>query len=186
MLAKGTSKRLPGKNLKEFNGKPTFLWNVEKCLKLFKRVYVSSDSDEILQIAKDAGAIPIKRGEDLCGDVPDIPVYQHAFQEMGDVFGVVAVHANNPTIRPELIERTRYLIELGANEVMTCYPMAHGDHYHSQYNKINGSIRGFSTTRLLTYKDPYKPTPEILIVDDSIEIETQESFDAALCQSKHQ
>lgn len=184
MLAKGTSKRLPGKNLKDFNGKPTFLWNVEKCLKLFKKVYVSSDSEEILRIAKAAGAIPIHRGEELCGDVPDIPVFQHAFQEMGPVLGIVAVHANNPTIRPELIERIKYLIELGAPEVMTCHPMTHGDDYHKQHNKIYGSIRGLRAARLLTYGNPYKPTPEILLVDESIEIETQESFDAALCQSK--
>jgi CMP-N-acetylneuraminic acid synthetase len=186
LLAKGTSKRLPGKNLKDFNGKPTFLWNVEKCLKLFKKVYVSSDSEVILQIAKDAGAIPIKRGEELCGDVPDIPVFQHAYQEMGEVFGVVAVHANNPTIHPGLIERVKYLIELGAPEVMTCYPMTHGDVYKDQHNKVNGSIRGFSATRLLTYKDPYKPNPEVLLVDHSIEIETQESFDQAVCQFKLQ
>lgn len=176
LIAKGTSKRLPGKNLKDFHGKPTFLWNVEKCVKIFDKVYVSSDSDEVLALAEKARAIPIKRGEELCGDVPDIEVYQHAYQQMGNVMGIVAVHANNPTIQPLLIERVKYLIELGSPEVMTCYPMTHGTDYHAQHNRINGSIRGMSTERLLRYPDPYKPDPEILIVDNSTEIETEESY----------
>jgi CMP-N-acetylneuraminic acid synthetase len=164
-----------------------FLWNVEKCLALFDEVYVSSDSHEILRIAQNAGAIPITRGEELCGDTPDIDVYLHAVDRMVDpktVMGVVAVHANNPTVHPTLIARVKYLIEIGAPEVMTCYPMSQGKDYHKQHNKIYGSIRGMSLDRLRNYGDPYHPNPEILLVDTSIEIETPTSYNKALCQFK--
>ena len=57
-----------------------FLVNTEKCLDIFDSVYVSSDSKEILKQAQEIGAIPILRSEDLCGDTPNIPVYQHALQ----------------------------------------------------------------------------------------------------------
>ena len=184
MIAKGQSNRLPGKNLKEFNGKPMFLWNLKKLLMIFDDVYVSSNSNEILELAESVGAKPILRREELCGETPDIPVFQDALRHMGNVDGIVAVHANNPLIDIDLINKTAYLLLMGSEEVMTCHPMTHGDVYKEQANKVNGSIRGMSKYRLEHYPDPYKPNPDILLVDNSIEIETQSDFD--LCQSQLQ
>lgn len=166
-----------------------FLWNVHKCVQLFDAVYVSSDSDDIISLAEKAGARGIKRGEDLCGETPDIDVYKHAyahFKDKENVLGIVAVHANNPTIHPILIARAKFLVEVGTPEVMTCYPMSNAKKYHNKSNKINGSIRGMSVERLMNYGDPYAPNPEILMVDDSIEIETPRSYNAAKRQwSRH-
>lgn len=185
LLVKETSKRLPGKNTKDFNGKPMFVWNVLKCVDIFDMTYVSSDSESILNMARLHGAKGIKRGDDLIGETPDIPVYQHAIEHMPtNVTGVVAVHANNPTLEKNLIALTKRLVEGGAQEVMTCKPMVHGDEYHAQHNPIYGSIRGLSVERIRNYPDPYRPNPDVLIVDSSIEIETQESYDQALCQSQ--
>lgn len=167
----------------DFNGKPTFLWNLEKCLRVFDKVYVSSDSFHILEMAQKAGAIPIHRGEELCGDVPDIPVFQHALSKMSNVSSVVAVHANNPTIDINLIALTKKLLDLGIQEVMTCHPMNHLETYKKQANPVNGSIRGMSVERLTNYPDAYKPQPEVLIVDTSIEIETPESLELCLKQA---
>lgn len=133
-------------------------------------------------MATQAGAIAIHRDEDLCGDVPDIPVYLHALSRMGLVKGVVAVHANNPTVDKNLIAMVKKNIEMGVGEVMTSRPVTHMETYHRQNSEIYGSIRGLSTERLLEYGDPYKPNPDVLIVDTSIEIETPESFD--LCQKQ--
>jgi CMP-N-acetylneuraminic acid synthetase len=168
--------------MKLFAGKPMLLWNLRKCRSIFKKVYVSSDSDEILQLAVSAGAIPIKRGEELCGDVPDIPVFQHALSQMDNPYGIVAVHADTPGTRGQTIMRVKEAVESGCREVMTCHPMTHTENYHDSHNRIYGSVRGMTRFRLLNYGDPYKPEPEMLIVDDAIEIETQESFDKALCQ----
>lgn len=177
MLVKEKSKRLPGKNTKLFKGKPMFLWNLEKCLSVFDDVYVSSDSYEILQLASKHGAIAIHRGEELCGDVPDIPVFQHALSKMPkEVTGVVAVHANNPTIDRNLIAIIKRGLEMGVPEVMTCHPMTKLDKYKEQSNHVNGSIRGMSRDRLENYGDPYHPNPEMLVVDNSLEIETPEDY----------
>lgn len=149
---------------------------------MFKEVYVSSDSNEILKLAKKAGAITIKRGENLCGETPDIEVFLHAykhFRNKKDVLGMVAVHANNPTMDKARIYQAMRLIELGTPEVMSCYPMSKDKRYHKRHNRINGSIRGMSIERLKHYGDPYTPNPEVLIVDDSVEIETPKSFKAA-------
>lgn len=183
MLVKEHSTRLPGKNTKDFKGKPMFIWNLEKCLEIFSEVYVSSDSRTILKLAESHGAKGILRSAELCGDVPDIPVYQHALGRMGDhVDSIVAVHVNNPTIDQILIAQAKILMGLGFGEIMTCYPTKSHADYKEQSNLINGSIRGVSRTRLQYYGDPYKPRPDALLTDNSIEIETQEDFNKALCQ----
>ncbi len=147
-----------------------FLVNVEKCLRIFGRVYVSSDSDEILDLASGVGAIPIKRGLELCGDIPNIPVYQHAIRQMGQTDAIVAVQANSPTIDSNLIALVKKLIETGVGEVMTCHP---------DY-KLYGSIWGLQRPVLHDYGDPFHPAPDVLIVDNSIDIHTKGDYNMAL------
>ena len=157
-----------------------FLINLEKGLRLFDRVYVSSDSLEILRLAEANGAVPILRGQNLCGDTPDIPVFQDALRCMEDADGLVAIHVNNPTIDKNLIAMVKKCLEMGAQEVMTCHPMTYLDEYKLQHNKVYGSIRGMTRERLENYRDPYEPEPDILLVDTSLEIETQEDYDRCL------
>lgn len=160
-----------------------FLWNVQKLLKVLDDVYVSSDSQEILDIAIAHGAKGILRGQELCGDCPDITVYQHALSIMPNyTTAIIAVHANNPTIEQNLIIMTIKCLEMGVEEVMTCHPMSINTDYKRQHNKINGSIRAMTRNRLENYKDPYHPEPDIVLVDTSIEVETQDDFIKALCQ----
>lgn len=170
MLVKGKSKRLPGKNRKMFHGKPMYMWNLEKCLKLFDKVYVSSEDPEILEEAFHAGASVIPRPDELCGDTPNIPVYQHALQFMGDVAGIVAVQANSPNIDANLIAISRHLMETGVDELMTVHPN----------RKIYGSIWAIKKEKLLNYKNAYRPKPNVMLVDPSEDIHTQEDFDAAM------
>lgn len=176
ILAKGSSKRLKGKNTLDFNGKPMFLVNVLKCLEYFDDVYVSSDDQAILNMAELVGAKPIWRDESLCGDTPNIPVYQHALAEMGEVDYIVAVQANSPTIRGPLIWEVQKYMEKGAQEVMTVHPQV--DHLYRLY----GSIWALSTIRLKNYGDPFSPTPELLIPDESVDIHTAQDYQKALKQ----
>jgi len=70
ILARGGSKGIPNKNILEFLGKPLVAWSViqAKLTKEIDDVYISSDSDEILNIAGKYGAIKIKRPDDISGD----------------------------------------------------------------------------------------------------------------------
>ncbi len=147
-----------------------FLVNTRKCLDIFDRVYVSSDSDEILAQARSLGAIPISRGEDLCGDVPNIPVYKHAIKKMINVDAIVAVQSNSPTIEKNIITMVKKIMELGAGEVMTCA---------ADYS-VYGSVWALRADRLMTYGDPYRPKPDILVVDKSIDIHTESDYVDAL------
>jgi len=69
--ARGGSKRLPGKNLRDLNGKPLISWTIEACLKsqYIDQVCVTSDDDDILNIAKSYKVNPIKRPKELSGDL---------------------------------------------------------------------------------------------------------------------
>ena len=64
ILARGGSKRLPRKNILEFNSKPLIAWTIEAALdsKIFNKVLVSTDDYEISKISKDYGAeVPFLR-----------------------------------------------------------------------------------------------------------------------------
>lgn len=64
ITARGGSKRIPKKNIKDFCGKPIIAYSIEAALKsgLFSEVMVSTDSEEIAEIAKRYGAeIPFMR-----------------------------------------------------------------------------------------------------------------------------
>ena len=69
--ARGGSKRIPRKNIKDFLGKPIIAYSIEAALKsnLFDEVMVSTDDDEIAEIAKSFGAnVPFMRSEKNSGD----------------------------------------------------------------------------------------------------------------------
>lgn len=56
--ARGGSKRIPGKNVKDFLGKPIIAYSIETALQseLFEEVMVSTDDEEIAEVAKRYGA----------------------------------------------------------------------------------------------------------------------------------
>jgi len=69
--ARGGSKRIPRKNIKEFCGKPMIAWPIEvaKKSKLFDRIIVTTDDEEITKVAKSCGAeVPFIRPAELSDD----------------------------------------------------------------------------------------------------------------------
>ena len=69
--ARGGSKRIPQKNIKDFYGKPLLAYSIEVALNsnLFEKVIVSTDDEQIASIARKYGAIvPFIRPKELSGD----------------------------------------------------------------------------------------------------------------------
>jgi len=69
--ARGGSKRIPNKNIKDFLGKPIIAYSIKTALSsnLFDEVMVSTDDDEIAKIALDFGAsVPFLRSKDNAND----------------------------------------------------------------------------------------------------------------------
>ena len=74
ITARGGSKRIPKKNIKEFCGKPIIAYSIEAALQsgMFDEVMVSTDSQEIAEIAKSYGAeIPFMRSDENANDMAD-------------------------------------------------------------------------------------------------------------------
>ncbi|MCM1185868.1 MAG: pseudaminic acid cytidylyltransferase [Lachnoclostridium sp.] len=71
ITARGGSKRIPRKNIKEFCGKPILAYSVEAALRSekFDVVMVSTDDEEIAELAKEYGAeVPFYRSEATAND----------------------------------------------------------------------------------------------------------------------
>ena len=91
IFARAGSKGVPNKNIKTFNGKPLIAWAIELALqvKQINEVFVSTDSEEIAEIARMAGAItPFIRPSDLATDTsPEWHSWQHFIKFLADKNG---------------------------------------------------------------------------------------------------
>ena len=86
--ARGGSKRIPHKNIKELAGKP-LLWytaSEAKKSKYIDRCLLSSDDPEIIELAEKYDVeVPFVRPNELAGDdVTDFPVFEHAVKWLGE------------------------------------------------------------------------------------------------------
>jgi len=82
--ARGGSKRLPGKNLLPFQGKPMIVWTIDAALGsgLFSRVLVSTDDPEIARVSAEAGAeAPFLRAEHGDDHAPVSAATLHALDQ---------------------------------------------------------------------------------------------------------
>ncbi|MBU0689927.1 MAG: pseudaminic acid cytidylyltransferase [Gammaproteobacteria bacterium] len=107
--ARGGSKRIPRKNIKEFFGKPMIAWSLEAARSsgVFDRIIVSTDDAEIAEVAKAWGAeVPFSRPDALSNDYAGTTeVIAHATQWMlsqgVSVDAVCCIYATAPFIRGE-------------------------------------------------------------------------------------
>jgi pseudaminic acid cytidylyltransferase len=91
--ARGGSKRIPRKNIKPFCGKPMIAWSIEaaQASGCFDRIIVSTDDNEIADVARAHGAeVPFMRPSDLSDDhTGTIPVVAQAVDWMAQHVGTV-------------------------------------------------------------------------------------------------
>jgi CMP-N-acetylneuraminic acid synthetase len=82
--ARGGSRGVPGKNIRTINGKPLIVWSIEQALatKEIDKVVVSTDSEEIAKVAREAGAeTPFIRPDFLStSEAGKFGVFKHALE----------------------------------------------------------------------------------------------------------
>lgn len=124
--ARGGSKRIPGKNVRDFAGKPLIAYPIAACLQsgLFEHVLISTDSEAIAEAARKAGAeCPFMRPAELADDhTPTHPVVEHALvwaeAHWGECSEYCQLYAN-PFVTPETLHAgLRLLQEHDADEVL--------------------------------------------------------------------
>ncbi|WP_455756656.1 pseudaminic acid cytidylyltransferase [Sulfurimonas sp.] len=130
--ARGGSKRIPRKNIKDFFGKPLITYSIELALKskLFDKVIVSTDDEEIANIAKNSGAeVPFLRPKELSDD----------FTVTNDVINHTLKHLNDKD------EQYDYVCTIYATA-----PLLQLEYLKKGYNKLKDSdaINSFSSTSM--------------------------------------
>lgn len=150
ICARGGSKGVKGKNLREIMGKPMLAYSVEQALQsgLFDVVAVSSDSDEILEVARQYGAHQlIKRPNELATDTAaKIPVIIHCAQEVEkntdiifDTF--VDIDCTSPLRNIDDIKNVVELIEKeDCLNVITGMPARRSPYFNLVEEKKNGYV----------------------------------------------
>ena len=132
--ARGGSKRIPKKNIKEFCGKPIIAYAIEAALnaKIFDEVMVSTDSEEIAGIAEKFGArIPFMRSEKTSGDYASTAdvIFEvlDRYREMGEVFDYgMCIYPTAPFVTPEKLRDAMNLIQKGnGNIVLPVVPFSY-------------------------------------------------------------
>ena len=122
--AKSQSKRLPGKNIRLFHGKPMLSYPIQTALEsgLFQAVYVSTDSPAIEQIAKVYGAVPWRRESRLVGD--EFGPQAIAGEVLGSIKAENAcvIYPCTPLMTVEDLKRGFYAIR----DTSACYAFAIG------------------------------------------------------------
>ena len=119
ILARGGSKGLPGKNIRPFCGKPLLAWTIENCRDGgIEDIFVSSDSDEILEVGLQYGAKMIKRPDEISIDTSSSESgWQHGLDRAEELLGEIDwVFA--PQVTSPLREKSdvRYGIELAKTD----------------------------------------------------------------------
>jgi len=111
--ARGGSKRIPRKNIKEFCGKPMIAWSIEAATEsgLFDHVIVSTDDIDIAEVAKKWGAeVPFIRPSELSDDYTGTTeVIAHAtcwaIDQGFDVDAVCCIYATAPFVQTQDLKR---------------------------------------------------------------------------------
>jgi pseudaminic acid cytidylyltransferase len=122
--ARGGSKRIPRKNIREFCGKPMIAWSIEaaQASGCFDRIIISTDDEEIAGVSCQWGAdVPFMRPAKLANDfVGTAPVIAHAVkwhQDHGiEPTVVCCLYPTAPLVEPADIQYGQELLEKASAE----------------------------------------------------------------------
>lgn len=138
ITARGGSKGLPRKNIRELHGKPLIEHTIRAALAaadLFHRVIVSTEDEEIAGISRCAGAdVPFLRPQELARDeTPTLPVLQHAIDYVEHSDGVtidwvMILQPTSPLRTRADIEATIALAEAGDCDTVVSVRKANNCH----------------------------------------------------------
>ena len=116
--ARGGSKRIPRKNIKDFLGKPIISYSIYAALEsgLFQNVIVSTDDEEIAEIAKKTGAqVPFFRSKENSDDIAStvdvlIEVIDKLTKQGQPIDYLCCIYPTAPFIKPDLLQRAYNLL----------------------------------------------------------------------------
>jgi len=129
IIARGGSKRLPGKNTMDFCGHPLVAWSIiqARACKDIAEVYVSTDSEEIADISQEYGAIVLMREDPresfdiTSGGVP-LSIMSQRIDKMRPVDAFLQLFPTSPLRKPGDFDRLiQAFKETGESHVFMCF-----------------------------------------------------------------
>lgn len=109
MPMKGHSERVPGKNVRNFAGKPLFFWVLESLSnsEYISEIVINTDSDEIAKLAQDHYDVTIlKRPDHLLGDMVSMPPILKYDLECISGEHFLQTHSTNPLLSTKTINES--------------------------------------------------------------------------------
>ena len=156
--ARGGSKRIPRKNIKDFSGKPMIAWaiSIAQESNLFEEIIVYTEDDEIADVARSWGAItPFVRPANLADDMtPTVPVVAHAVESCcsfgWEIEYACCIYPCVPFLQvSDLCHALKMLLECNADFV---YPVTEYAH------PIQRAMRRLSTGKMQFYSPEFELT----------------------------
>ncbi|MCW3151046.1 acylneuraminate cytidylyltransferase family protein [Achromobacter spanius] len=149
ICARGGSIGVPRKNIRLLHGKPLIVHTIEQALacSLIDEVYVSTDDQEIADVARNAGAlVPMLRPAHLAtSEAGKLPVIQHMADwvhvNVGPVRRVVDLDATSPLRNAQDIVDCINLLNDEADVVITGYEAEKNPYFNMVERKPDGNIR---------------------------------------------
>ena len=107
ILARGGSKGVPGKNIKEVNGIPLLAYPILSAQKsnYVSKIYVSTDDDLIKKVALKYGASVIDRPDHLAqDDSVDLEALRHSVEYLKSHEDIIQLRATTPMVKSNVID----------------------------------------------------------------------------------
>lgn len=143
VFCRGGSKGVPGKNLRTIRGQSLLEIAIMDCRKAgLSEVVVSSDSQEILEVASQVGALVCERPDSLAlDDSPEIEAWKHASDWFLSAFGPYDIFCSVPATSP--LRRSVYIREalkkLREEKVDIVVGVQRASH-HPKFNIVKGEL----------------------------------------------
>lgn len=162
--ARGGSKRIPRKNIKDFLGKPIIAYSIEAALKsgMYDEVMVSTDDEEIASVAKQFGAeVPFFRSPETSNDfavtADVIREVLACYAELGKIFDTVTcLYSTAPFVSAERLKESFAMLNDDIHSVFTCvafsFPIQRALHI------VEGKIEMLHSEYMFTRTQDLEPT----------------------------
>lgn len=148
ICARGGSQGVPRKNIRPLMGKPLIVHTIEHALATpsIDAVYVSTDDDQIAEVARAHGAqVPFRRPAELAtSSAAKIPVIEHLTDHIRDsgvqIDRIVDLDPTSPLRRIEDIEAAIALLDDECDVVITAYPSDKNPYFNMVEYRDDGFV----------------------------------------------
>jgi CMP-N,N'-diacetyllegionaminic acid synthase len=150
ICARGGSKGVKNKNIKEIAGKPLIAYTIEqaKSSGLFEHIVISTDSDDIANISKEYGAeVFFKRSDEMASDTAGkLDVIKDAFKRSEEYYNkkfdyLIDLDATAPLREVEdIVNSFKQFIENNNDNLITAMPSRRSPYFNLAEQDKNGKV----------------------------------------------